>query len=315
VYRKIIIGFDGSEPARDALALGGRLARETNARVLVVNVYPLEPFLTSLPASPYQEQLLRDADHTLASARAALAEQVDADFRAIPGSSPARALHELAEREEADLVVVGSCHRGRLGRVLIGSNAQKLLHGSPCAVGVAPHGYRHNPQATTSGWEDTVVGVAYDGSPEAKEALQAARDTSGILHVISVVDLGGLAYGYGYGYAEYLDNARELARSDIAEAQATLGDREVETEIREGAPITEISAASETLDLLYVGSRTYGPAKRVLLGSVSAQLVEEAACPVIVTPRGSRSAVADADGETARNRSVEPFMSGALVDG
>jgi nucleotide-binding universal stress UspA family protein len=315
VYRKIIIGFDGSEPARDALALGHRLARETGADLLVANVYPLEPLLTAVPASPYQAQLLRDAEHTLASARAALADGPDADFRAIPGASPARALHELAERENADLVVVGSCHRGRLGRALIGSNAQKLLHGSPCAVGVAPHGYRHTPHATTSNWDDTGVGVAYDGSPEAKEALQAARDTYGTLHVISIVDLGGLSYGYGYGYAEYLDNARELARVEIAEAQAELGDRDVKTEIREGAPVTELSAASETLDLLFIGSRSYGPARRVLLGSVSAQLIEGASCPVIVTPRGTHPGAASADANTDRSGTVEPFMSGALVDG
>jgi nucleotide-binding universal stress UspA family protein len=157
--------------------------------------------------------------------------------------------------------------------------------------------------------------VAYDGSPEAKEALQEARESAGSLRVISIVDLGGLSYGYGYGYAEYLDNARELARVEIAEAQAALGDRVAETAIREGAPVTEISAASETLDFLYVGSRSYGPARRVLLGSVSTQLIEEASCPVIVTPRGARTALAPADGERARDGAVEPFMTGALVDG
>jgi nucleotide-binding universal stress UspA family protein len=315
VYRKIIIGFDGSEPARDALALGVRLAREADADLLVANVYPLEPLLTSVPASPYQAQLLRDAEHTLASARAALADGPDADFLAVPGASPARALHELAEQEHADLVVVGSCHRGRIGRALIGSNAQKLLQGSPCAVGVAPHGYRRTPRALASSWDDTAVGIAYDGSPEAMEALQAARGTAGNLRVISVVDLGGLSYGYGYGYAEYLDNARELARVEIAEALASLAGRDAKTEIREGAPVTEISAASETLDVLFVGSRSYGPAKRVLLGSVSAQLIEQAACPVIVAPRGAHTAVAGANGQPARNGAVEPFMSGALVDG
>jgi nucleotide-binding universal stress UspA family protein len=314
VYRKIIIGFDGSEPARDALALGGRLAREADAALLVATVYPLEPLLTSVPASPYQEQLLSDAEHTLASARAALTDEPDADFRAIPGASPARALHELAEREKADLVVVGSCHRGRLGRALMGSNAQKLLHGSPCAIAVAPHGYRHNPQATNSNCDDTVVGVAYDGSPEAKEALRAARDTAGTLRVISIVDVGGPLFAYGYGYSEYLADARQSARGQIAEAQASLGHRDAKTEIREGLLVTEICAASETLDLLYVGSRSYGPARRVLLGSAASQLIEEAACPVVVTPRGTHSSASQEDAETDRNGSAERAVSGALID-
>ena len=49
-----------------------------------------------------------------------------------------------------------------------------------------------------------------------------------------------------------------------------------------------IMTHSHALDLLVVGSRGYGPLKRLTMGSTSAKLVRSAQCPVIVVPRGAR---------------------------
>ncbi len=54
--------------------------------------------------------------------------------------------------------------------------------------------------------------------------------------------------------------------------------------------------------MLFVGSRAYGPVRRVLLGSVSSELVESAPCAVLVTPRGTESTtVADRVETVAEN--------------
>src|ERR687885_718966 len=76
-----------------------------------------------------------------------------------PGLAPGRALHELAERESAALLVLGSSHRSAVGRVLAGTTAERLLHGSPCPVAVAPRGF-----ATSEAHGFATIGVAYDGS-------------------------------------------------------------------------------------------------------------------------------------------------------
>lgn len=75
-------------------------------------------------------------------------------------------LHDCATQLQAGLVVVGSSHRGRYGRVFAGSEGSRVLHGAPCSVAVAPRGYVGEPQPRR-------IAVAYDGSPESEDALVA----------------------------------------------------------------------------------------------------------------------------------------------
>ena len=67
--------------------------------------------------------------------------------------------------------------------------------------------------------------------------------------------------------------------------------------VREGDPAVELAAASHDVDLLIVGSRSFGPLRSVLLGSVSADLVRTAACATLVIPRGFPVRVAAEDSE------------------
>ena len=75
---------------------------------------------------------------------------------------------------------------------------------------------------------------------------------------------------------------------------------EVEATLITGDPVEAlVNVAEAPGTLLVVGSRGYGPLRRVLLGSVSTQLVRSAPCPLIVTPRGTHEAAG-----TARNAEV-----------
>ena len=58
----------------------------------------------------------------------------------------------------------------RSGRVLAGSTVRRVIHGAPCAVAVAPHQWRPLPSDAPIS-----IGVAFTDSPEAREALAAAR--------------------------------------------------------------------------------------------------------------------------------------------
>jgi nucleotide-binding universal stress UspA family protein len=207
----------------------------------------------------------------------------------MPNPSPAHGLHELAAGEDAGLIVVGSTHRGPFGRVLPGSTAERLLHGSPCPVAVAPKGY-----AERAADESRVIGCGYDGSASAQHALAAAQHlaqaTGAKLRVIRA--FRPLPFDVAPGSdsvsaaSAYNDAVREHAAGELETAVERLAaEAEAESQFTIGGAAEVLAEASEGLDLLFVGSRGYGPMHAVVVGGVAGRLVREAACPVIVLPR------------------------------
>ncbi len=195
----------------------------------------------------------------------------------IPGVSPTRELHDLAEGRGAGLIVVGSTHRGPLGRVLPGTVADRLLAGAPCPIAVAPNGYREQDHAFES------IAVAYDGSAESKLALALATElataTGGSVALIVVADPHealNVAPGAGgwagmVSTAEGVEHERRRMQTLLDDALGSIPDGipaagEVTTDID---PASVILTASGDADLLLIGSRGYGPVKRVLLGGAS----------------------------------------------
>lgn len=160
----IVVGYDGRPQGRDALALGSSLARALDAPLIVAAVYPSEDVLS--PLSP--EQRRASAERLAKDGMGELAPGLDTRPYPVAGRSPAHGLHDLAEAEDAAALVVGSSHRGALGRVLAGNVATQLLSGSPCPVAVAPRGLAGGPAPLRA------LGVAFDASPESWTALQRA---------------------------------------------------------------------------------------------------------------------------------------------
>ena len=165
---KIIVGVDQSEGSNDAIALASSLAGITGAELMLVNVFPYDTRPSRALSAEFEAYLRKDSMELLERLRGGLDGAVETE--AIPDPSPAHGLHQLAEQEDAALIVVGSTHTGRAGRVLPGSTAERLLHGSPCPVAVAPKGYTRR-----AGAEPGIVGCGFDGSQSAARALQAAE--------------------------------------------------------------------------------------------------------------------------------------------
>jgi nucleotide-binding universal stress UspA family protein len=96
------------------------------------------------------------------------------------------------------------------------------------------------------------------------------------------------AFGWGYGVFDIEREMREVFQGHLDDAaKGVPADVEVKTDLVFGTPVSKaLAEAAADLDLLYVGSRGYGPLRRVLLGSISAHLVKHASCAVVVTPRG-----------------------------
>lgn len=202
-------------------------------------------------------------------------------------ASPSEVLHGRAEELGAQLIVLGATHQGAGLRRIVGSTPQAVIEGAPCPVAVAPEGFAHQHAR-----ELRQIGVGHDGAPESRRALAfaaaLARSTGARLRLVHAVDLTfAIAPPMdAAAYTEMERATREGARASLDEALAQLGDLRAEGAVREGDARQVLVEDSAGEDLLVVGSRGRGPIRRVLLGSVSARVLHEAACPVVVVPRG-----------------------------
>lgn len=279
---QIVVGHDGGNGGRDALALAAALADTwgQDPTITVVGVYPYDPSYKSA-SETFEAKLVKQTEDQLADARAEYAGREHIRFTVVRGSSPAQALHNVARELGARAIVVGRSHTNVVTRPFLGSATEQALHGSPCAVVVAPVGW-----ADGAGTLKT-VGVAYDGGENARHAAEVAarlaRHSGASLRILRVLQSVPLWYG-GALDPFPLDALRGDAEADIAELRDGLSGIDVSGEVILG----DTRAALEDptgVDLLVVGSRGFGAVRRVVLGSTSTQLVRHAKIPVAVVPR------------------------------
>jgi nucleotide-binding universal stress UspA family protein len=135
----ILVGIDGSEPARRAAHHARDLARQCGARLtLVLAVEP--PSAAALP--PFDAVTLRGPHPGPEALRAAqiLGEQVVAELGAdraevvVAVGAAAESLLAEARRHHADLLVVGARGLGAAERLLLGSVSERVLYGAECPV-------------------------------------------------------------------------------------------------------------------------------------------------------------------------------------
>jgi nucleotide-binding universal stress UspA family protein len=285
---KVIVGYDGSAEARDALALARLMAELAGGRLILAAVLPIHE--ESIGVEGYEAALAEDSERLLAGVLDELSE-LDTETRVRGDQPPAEALQALAEDEGADAIVLGSTHRGPLGRIYPGSIAERLLHGAPCAVAVAPRGFASRPEGQLR-----VLCVAFDGSPESQAALEVAAGLAeaaeATLRVVSVQEpftpgaaavapMGSFDVGavtQREALRERLDDVLDELPSALRAKGLLLTGKAAEELLRE----TELG-----VDLLVMGSRGHGPLGRVLLGGVSARVIRSAPCPVLVMPRSA----------------------------
>ena len=283
LFKTIVVGVDGRQGGRDALRLAGQLAEAGGGKVVAVRVFPYRrrPALAGAPAVEEEREATQVAlDRDLADMGMSTART-----HAVGDTSPARALHRMAERERADVLVVGSAHRGAVGRVLGGDVALGSLHGSPCPVAVAPRGMADRDATPLSR-----IGVGFDGAQESRQALavavalaKSARAQLELLCAVTApIPLFAEAAFADAGILEYRLAAEELISRTLAELDVDAVGKAVV-----GSPVETLVELTQRVDLLVVGSRGWGPIRRILLGSTAARLIREAACPVLVLPRGA----------------------------
>jgi nucleotide-binding universal stress UspA family protein len=305
---KIIVGVERSERSEDAVALATLLARGSDAELVLVSTYPYDAAIVRFSdGGAFDRRMREEAEAMIAHAAQGAAGVEHVRPLTVAASSPAKGLQQAAEHERPALVVLGSSHRGKIARVLAGTTAERLLHGAPCPVAVAPLGFREHAEERIA-----TIGVAYDGSEEATAALAAAvslaRPARARLRVIQVLDtvtMSAPGYFSGPVHTPPTDEMQAHALARLAGVLEELDDDiAAEPVVLTGDAERELADRTADLDLMITGSRGYGPLGAVFLGSVSGRLVRDAHCPVLVVPRGQKAPLEELFGAQAAGHGV-----------
>jgi nucleotide-binding universal stress UspA family protein len=199
-------------------------------------------------------------------------------------ASPAAGLQRLIAAEQPVLTVLGSAHDAPLGRVRLGTTAERVLHGAPGPVAVVPRGLGARALHT--------IAVGLLPSPDALHALRmavpVARAAAASLLVLTVLrrsptpaDAAAFAALVAPSFSLSGPPARILRSAIVCAARPA----EAEPLVLIGDAADSLLRMSSRAGLLVLGSRGYGPPGVVMPGGAARRVLAGARCPVLVVPR------------------------------
>ncbi len=134
-YNHILVGVDLSEESPKVIERAQSLAEMNKAKVSITHI--IEPLTFAyggdipMDLSEVQDQLQQQA--TIQLAKLAQAVNVPPERQHVVIGQPSTEMHQLADQQQVDLIVVGSHGRHGLA-LLLGSTANAVLHGASCDV-------------------------------------------------------------------------------------------------------------------------------------------------------------------------------------
>ncbi|NGM16053.1 universal stress protein [Verrucosispora sp. CWR15] len=293
----VVVGVDGSEPARAALRLAATTAAHRDRPLRVVHAFiwptlhsPVRPATESGPDGGLRaqaEQLVAaavDEAEATAPGLRVTGEIVDGEATAVL----------LAEAPTAAMVVLGDRGGGGFAALVLGSVAVKLAAYADCPVLVA--------RGTSRADGEVVVGV--DGSELSRRAVEFAVQEAA-LRGAAVLALHAYRHPVSTGPGDMqplvYDESELRADEDraVAESIAGLTERYPEVQITRrsvrGRAARVLTDASRQAQLMVVGGQGRGEVTGLLLGSVSQSLLHHSHCPVAVV-RGPHRPAGTVDG-------------------
>jgi nucleotide-binding universal stress UspA family protein len=304
---RLLIGYDGSDAARSAVAAAGALFPGAQAVVVNVHPAPLRPedgamARIALPSDVIRSGVEEMRRQTLELARetadegAALAAEagLQATGATLTGSRPWRTLLDEAAAR-ADLLISGTRGRGPVERAALGSTASSLVHHGRLPLLIVPEAETRSDGPVLAGW---------DGSDGARAALGFAAEhlagrrlivahgwRSPVRHTLRGKALRDSPIEMFRDYAEGLDEVfREVAEERAAAGAAVAAElgllaRPLACEAAGGDWHALLQGALDSgAAVALVGSRGRGAVASTVLGSVASGLVHSGSLPVLIVP-------------------------------
>jgi nucleotide-binding universal stress UspA family protein len=281
----ILVAVDGSVESDAAVGWAAREAVMRDADVTLMHV--IAPVVVGWPVrylrASFNESQEENARQVIGQAQKTVRTSLeDAEPPAVRTEvqRSAVAVTLINASRNAQLVVVGSRGMGGIGRVVLGSVSNGLVHYAHCPV-VIVHGSQAHERDRTS---PVLLGI--DGSPASEAATELAFDEASrrgvdlvALHAWSDV---GVFPILGMDWHQYEDEGHEVLAERLAGWQERYPDVHVRRRVVCDQPARWLLDESEHAQLVVVGGRGRGGFKGMLLGSVSTAVAQGAKAPVVV---------------------------------
>lgn len=131
--KKILLAYDGGEPAKRALDQTVELAKRFEATVGVISVVPVRP--GRVPIDPWDDRTVH-AEELLEARRLLREAGIEAELLE-PGGDPAKTIERMADERGYDTIVIGTRGLGALARTLQGSVSEHVATNAHVTVVVA----------------------------------------------------------------------------------------------------------------------------------------------------------------------------------
>jgi nucleotide-binding universal stress UspA family protein len=283
MFERLVVAYDGSNPAGAAAELAFELARRRGARLTIAYVLELPDPYPELPqVASGIERAEEDWRRRLAALAAGAPDGASVETEVLVASKARPALLELLRQSRAEVLVGGTHGVGGLKRTLLGSVSQQLLEHAPCSVLLV----RDRPRL--DGSRTVVAGV--DGSGATPAVLAMAGRAAAVLSAQLVLAHAADELIPSFATTDQQHALRAWAREqgqrilDEARASVAAPLEAVTVDLREGrAPHELVALCNERRPVLaVVGSRGLHGFKGLLLGSTARHLVNNAPCPVLI---------------------------------
>jgi nucleotide-binding universal stress UspA family protein len=288
-WKPIVAGVDASPEAAAAAVYAWRIAQKAGTTCHLVHA--TRDAWAALTAADLPERfgeldffLIQQAREQVAqSLGLKLPAEIVADLKVVNGRPPI-VLNDTVAQLGGGMIVLGGKHHSTLGRWLGGSTSHNMVRAAAVPVLVTAGEPR----------EPARILVSVDVSPAAKPTLELAERLAALfgakLRAISVMEpLPLVPEAPPVDMREYYQMWEEMLKRDVWPLLRTPG---VETMVRHGNVIETLlrEVHDWPADILVVGSHGKNLAQRMLLGSVTEQLLNHLPTSVLVAPIGARLA-------------------------
>jgi nucleotide-binding universal stress UspA family protein len=290
----VAVGYLAGKGGRSPLYLAAEAARTLKTSLTVVTVVPrpwMTPSLGRIDAeyAQYAKQLAANSAKEAQECIDSLAAGVEVSFHKVAHRSVSGGLLEAIDELEPEMLVLGSAADGKLGQVVVGSTADRMLHSSPVPLTISPRGYRGSKAAGL-----TRITAGYPGTPETLHVVERvaalAERLNVPMRVVTFAVRGRTMYPPEVGLSaedSILEQLATQARETLAQLKAdgVIG-KDVELQVVTGNGWDEALDAAdwEDGDLLAIGTSPVGGIARVFLGSRGSKILRHSPVPVLVLP-------------------------------